>query len=174
MHENAFGGAGAEWPFLVAALQAYSKLLHLVVASGNSIPLADALFAQLALLHRAARCDAHDVALVLYQHGTWLYAEAREAQRARDTLSESSEELARGPAADADAAAAGGAAQADEETQQLEHAVRPRSPCYRCGAAWALYRCAATRSRAPVVCSAQSHRMWRPACRRCCDARASQ
>jgi hypothetical protein len=84
-------GFGAEWPFLVSALQAHSKLLHHAIDGAAPAPVTHALFKQIALLHRAAGCAPDDLSLVHYQYGTWVYAETDDLQHSRDLLHESLE-----------------------------------------------------------------------------------
>lgn len=94
---------GAENPMAVAAVQAHSKLLFHRIDEGR-FELADELFSQLGLLHRAMGYSESDLALVQYQHGTWLYSEGH-TQRGRDVVQESLEALLSAPPSDAEIAA---------------------------------------------------------------------
>ena len=89
--------AGPEWPFLVAALQAHSKLLHNAIDGDDDPGIIHALFKQITLLHRAAGCGPEDLSLVLYQYGTWVYAETEDLQQARDLVQDSLEVCSQPP-----------------------------------------------------------------------------
>eukprot|EP00892_Ulva_mutabilis_P006102 jgi/Ulvmu1/3864/UM018_0083.1 len=116
MVDTAPQGAGPEWPFLVAALQAHSRVLHAAIDGESAPDVIHALFQQITLLHRAAGCGPEDISLVMYQYGTWVYAETEDLQRARDLVQESLEELeAVNPAK-----ASGGGGAEEEDAESLD------------------------------------------------------
>jgi hypothetical protein len=80
---------GAEFPFLVSALQTHSKLLHGAIEGDAPPDMVHALFSQVKMLQRAAGCGGEDLSLVDYQYGTWTYAETDDLQLARDTIQQS-------------------------------------------------------------------------------------
>lgn len=86
---------GADFPFLVCALQAHSKVLHRAIEGSAPTDITHALFSQCRMLQRAADCSSEDKSLIDYQYGTWVYAEGDDLQHARDLIHDSQQELQR-------------------------------------------------------------------------------